>query len=708
MTWALESATGIWSNTGAGRAVVVSPSPVSGRFGVSLPCLTYLHEPFILCLASKDGRTAIEAAISGSNVVLRVVAFGGAASTITNTATDVPAGVGASVAHGLSAGVPFTLEARVDEGVIEVRINDAVKIQHQIQPTNYYTVTNAYGNLLYCGFGSAVNGAKIIKPQVYNLVPSEAGNQVEVLLAVCDGHVLLSEDGLTFSRIGTSVFNRTGPVSLTEHLAKVYGVDGTYRRRIDVVTKVVDNWAESSGEFPGSDAVAGQTRCRIATTFLGRAVVGGDPSDDRNATESASGDATDWDVDSLDDGAAWSFGTGFPGKIGSPITALLQLTRATMLIGCVDQTWRREGEAAFGDPQLYPVLTNSGVSGQFAVTMATGDVALFHGPPGLFMVGPAGDAVPLSGAILSTYIQVSREVVQDYRIIVIRDPERYLTCVFITPLDQSQGVHVFYDERTGGFDPMGGGFLPMSFPASVGPTAASVFRGKLVLGTWDGRLLKFNNAVKSDDGEAIESRVCLAAAAASRSDFEVEAMTLRVVLDNQSDDASVRYYSGRNAEEAAIGTGRALVLSAAVGPFDGLIAQAVRAPALSIEIWNTTVDRRWILEDVEVEVVEHAATATGVSVLDAYTPPALCGFPVASGGGDGGGDDGPGSGSLFVYVEESVMPDVTASAYDSPEPDEYTVRVISAGGGGDHTAFNAIDGAAGAGDIDGGTEIDEF
>ncbi len=700
MTFTLESATGIWTNTGAGRSVVVYPSPVSGRFGVTLPFLTYLHEPAQMVLCSKDGKTAIEAAISGTNVVVRTVALGGSTSTVNTAASDTPASAPASVPHSLTAGVPSTLDVRLNDGRIEVRIDDSLKINYAVPADLYFTVRNAYGNLRYTGFSSSVSGCKISKPQVYTLVPAEPGQQVEVLIAVCDGHVLITEDGINFARIGTNSFNRAGQVSLTEFLTVVYGLDGTYRRKIDPVNLIVDNWAESLGIFPGSDGDAGISRNRFTTTFLGRVFVGGDPTDDRNASGSAVGDATDWDDGSLDDGAAWAFGTGLPGKIGSPLTGLLQLTRGVMIIGCVDQVWRMQGDPAFGEPDLWPALTNSGISGHTAITMATGDVALFHGPPGLFMVGPAGDAVPLSGDTLTTFIQVSRSIISNYRIIVIRDPERYLTHVFVTPEDRSQGTHVCYDERTGGFEPGRGGFLPIQFPALVGPTAACVFRGKLVLGTWDGRLLTFSNSAKSDDGEAIESRVCVAAARGSRSDFDVEMVALRVVLDAASDDASLRVYGGRNAQEAAVGTGRDLLVTATLSAFDGLVTQSARAPALSIEIWNTTVDRRWVVEDIEIDAVERAASSPNAPILDAYTPPALCGFSTSSAGTDDG-DDGPGSGSFVVFYEEPGPAQVTASAIDASEPDDYT-QLLST------TKYTVSELEGDTGDTTVGEDIDEF
>lgn len=707
MTWAQNTTTKVWTNTGANRSVVVASAAFPGLSAVSLSVPAAAYNVKAVLFASLDGRSCYEAGIEGANIVVRRVAFGVVGSEVTNTASDTPAAGPCTVAHGLGAGVPFVMDVRSYEGRIEIRLNGSLVIRHTVDPADYLCVTNPYANQRYYGFASDVNGAVITKAQIAALVKSEPTPMTEVLVAVCDGNIVITEDAINAQTVGVGVFGNDGLVSLAAYQRKVWGVGTGFAKVFDPDPSgmTINDWAASAGSFPGSSG-AGLTRMTMVENFLDRLALAGDPQDPQNAFLTAVGDATDFDTDADNEGRAFAFGTGLTGRIGQPITCIKQAANGVLVIGCTSQIWRLAGDPALGTPSLTPASLSSGLTGKDSATLANASTLLAHSPDGAFIVGsgPGEPAIPLSAAVLRTGIEIDRNTAGDYYQIVVRDAPRHVAYFFLTPKVSGTATHYVYDEQVGGYEPKAGGWFEDVYDPSIGPTAACMFRGMLVIGTRDGRLLFYDPDATSDDGDAFVSNAPLSLLDSKASNLDaIKVETTRVLLDDESDPIQLRVYRGRTPQEAMIGTGRSLAWSRQVSPYDGSIRQVASAPALSFEIYSNDADLGWSLESLEVD---YSINANGAR-HGWKTPTAGRTTCTIHDDASDSTDDGPGEGSVPTPYFEPDPLFASQSAYDGDMSDPNIVLVQPPSG---MTAFEATDsgGDGGVTDSNDGTVIDDF
>lgn len=710
MTWTQNTTTKVWTNTGAGRSVVVSTPALPGRSAIVLAVPTVAYNVKAIVPSSIDGRTCYECGIEGANVVIRRVAFGVVGSNATNGAADTPPSAAASVAHGIAAGVPYVMDVRLYEGVIEIRLNGTLFIRHTIDTDDYFTVGNAYANLRYYGFVSEVSGAIVSKAEIAPLVQSEPSPMTEVLVMFCDGNIVISEDGVNAKTVAVGAFGNEGLIAAVEYQRKVWAVGTGFARVFDPDPNAlsISPWVASAGTFPGSSGLsAGQTRCTLLENFLDRLVLAGDPIDPQNAIMTAVGDATDFDTDADTAGRAFELSTGLTGRIGQPITCIKQAANGVMAFGCTSQMWRLVGDPALGTPSLTPASLSSGITSKDSAALADASTLVVHSPDGAFTVGsgPGEPAIPLSAPVLRTGIELDREEALTVYQIVVRDPGRKLTHFFITPIEEGPTTHYVYDEVMGRFDAARGGWFEDVYDPSIGPTAACMFRGKLCIGTRDGRVLYFDDAATSDDGQAFESVAPLTLVDSKMSNHDTVRVDLTsVVLASDSDPIELRVYRGRTAQEAMIGSERSLGWKRTVGVNAGLIRQTVSAPALCFEIWNTSADRGWDLESVSVDYsVNRNAFRAGWKTPT--TPAAPCTIQTGSGGDPDPGPEPEPLPDLFVDNGGEVTASVLAFGSEMPDP-----NLVYAAQQGGMTGFNAVDtqDASGATDSEDGTSIDYY
>jgi len=706
MTWAQNATTKVWTNTGAGSSVVVATTAFPGGSVITLSVPKPSYNVKVIVPGSVDGRTRYEAGIEGANVVVRRVAFGVVGSNLTNSATDTPPGAPATTAHGLPANVPLVLDVRDKDGQIEVRLNGTLFIRHTIDTADYYTVFNAYANLRYYGFVSEVDGAVISKAEISPLVQSEPTPMTEIMAIVCDGNLIITEDGVNSQVVAAGVFGKTGLVSMVEYQRKVWMI-GTGIARVfdpDPSALSVSAWTASSGTFPGSSGLpAGQTRCTILTNFLDRLFIAGDPVDPQNGMLTAVGDATNMDTAADNSGRAFELATGLTGRIGQPLTCATQAANGVLILGCVAQIWRFVGDPALGTPSLTPASLSSGLTGKDSAALADASTLIAHSPDGAFTIGsaPGEPAIPLSAPVLSAGLELDRETAAAIYQIVVRDPGRKLTYFFMTPVVSGACVHYVYDEVVGKFTPERGGWFEDVYDPSIGPTAACMFRGNLVLGTRDGRVLYYDDDATADDGEAFVSNAPLTLADPKMSNHDAILVDrVSLVLGDGSDPVQLRVYRGRTAEEAMVGSVRSRAWSREVPARGCVIRQTVSAPALSFELYSNDADRGWELESLSIDYTTLANGARhGWKTPTPGRAPCTIHTDTTS-----GSEDGPGGGtSSTPYVEFETLLNASVTALYTDTPDPNLIAVTPPGDGG-----LTLDGLATDTDASSGVDVDEF
>lgn len=653
--WFRDSS-GKFTLIGTGRTALIAddPIPVDKTVKLQLRPQDTGDNVRVLVQSSRDGRSCFEVGQIGANIVIRSFEFADPGSvTVHDTA-----------AHGLAAGVPYAIEVRVANGVIEARLNGSSS--PIVSYDNAGSGTPLFLGYKYFGFVSNVNGAIVLRAELCDLTPVRV-ERADVLVAVVGGDVFASTDGENYSLLKSQAFNGGGPVSLVEMDQKLYGVDGVHAVIIDPLTFSVSRWIPTEGTLPGQTS-DGTTRATIIARFRHRLWLAGDPQDPQNLYGCRINEPLDWDVSSELIGRAFGLTAEQVGRIGQPITALLGTSRDTLGIGTQNGIWELRGDPAEGRPQLIELLNGSGISGKDAITRVAEGRAIAHTPQGVYIIPAVGEPVPLSQSVLTEGLNIAAEDIEDYHVQVRRDPVRFLLHVFMTPVETASDEvdeeelpkdrHVVYEERVGGYTPARGGWQPDEIPTVLGPTASTAepWRGKIVHGTRDGRLWVFDDDALSDDGEPIEVRAPLTLI----DDDKVARETILhrfTVLPGEGAVVNYRVWGAQTPEQAyGVVSGRYALLLPGVVTSRLSIDRKCRAPSIVIELFNDAADERFSVEQVD------AVTARGRILtrrdLTSYGPQQPCTPQVTDGSSESSetseSSDDPGSGYTTEYSSDST------------------------------------------------------
>jgi hypothetical protein len=588
------------------RVVLIADTPAPADYAYRLQLADTAHEVLAVVLSSFDGRSCFEVGIDGSNIVIRRMTF--AEESLSHTPPDE---VLVTAAHGVAAAKPFTLEVRKIKGVITGYINGVLKV------TFDNTDDEIYSGHKHFGFVSSIVGAKVLKAELFDVVP-EVVNAGEILVAVCGGDVWFL-DGANLWQQFNGIFNPTGQVAMVEFEQQAIGMDGAHAAIADPRAMNVEKLITTAGSLPGQTD-PGTTRARVLAAYQGRVMAGGDPQDPQNLFGCAIADILDWLIGTGLPGAAFGLSASNRPKIGQPLRAAIQAARGSLVLGATGSFWEFVGDPALQGVTIDPLLLGNGVSGLEAMCLAQEGIIVAHSPDGVFVLPNEGEGFNLSEHVLTEGIQIPREDVDLYLVQVRRDTRRHLTHIFITPAVSGTALHFAYDERIGLWQRGRGGFFPETFPDRIGPTASCVWQGELIMGTRDGYLVKFDDEAKDDDGEAIECRFVCSLMKEQDLTHDTILRHLVIILSDGSDPVTWKIYGGATAEQAYAREARWLLASGTVGPGGKPIRRNVRAPALVLEISNSTAGESFSIEEIQVET-EPGRLLTRRQRLAAPPPP---------------------------------------------------------------------------------------
>jgi hypothetical protein len=625
-------ATDGWTLQSGTRSVVMLATPSSDNQAIRLTIADASKEVLAMVLASEDGRNAFEVGVvkgatiggaltAGENyaVIRRVAeaqpiddASGNFA--VTNAAGDIPASAGAYV--NVNAIVPdgriFTIEVRKTGGFIELRIDDnqTPVIRHRITATYTPSTANVptfapsqYGgfpNQKAVGFVSAASGARVISAAVYSL-DGQTTSRADVLVAIAGGNVYAALGDAEPILVAAGAFPPDVFVSAGEFNGVLHMVGGGVARTLDPITLTVSPYTATAGTLPGQ-TTPGTTSAGIVSSYLSRLTFAGIKGDEQNLLYTAVNDAFDLDTGSDLAGAAFALSGYRANRIGKPVIAVQQASNSAQIIGCTDTIYTVIGDPALGQIQSVPKSLDIGISGMSAMWLAAEGRVVGHSPSGFLLIPQGGDVINLSASVLTQGIQIDPLMIDQYRTIVVRDPVRHGVHVFITPL-VGNGLHFWYCERTGGYQPGAGGFHPETFPTDMQPFSACVWRGEVAIGCKDGYIRKFDDAQDTDDGAPIDSFTTLSALAFGTQHEEAEIARLEFILAQKSAPARVRVYKGLTSEFAYDPARRKVLLNTRiVGPKPVPLTQLLKGPALLVELSPFTPGTRFRIEYVGGQV----------------------------------------------------------------------------------------------------------
>jgi hypothetical protein len=625
-TWTRTN--GVWTLAAdATPTCVIAPDLFSPTSAYKLYFADCTHGTRLVIFADALGLSAfavgLDATGTGGDAVVTKRTLGGAPSTVANAA------------HGLTAGQPGFFEVRVNAGTIELRLNGATS------PVLTYAIPGSDPLLSYMhwGFEADDNGAQVLSLESCTLLPLLA-DRADVLFAVCDGNVWMATSRAGIRSTAPAAFKSGGRVSLLGYHQDCYGVDGETPRKISLTTGAAATWTLSAGSHLGG--ASNTTKATDLSVYNDRIVQFGDPADPQNALYFRVGDPLDANTAGDGRGKAWVL-SGQGGRVGSPITAMLQAGNGVQIIGTVDGIWRLIGDPSLGAAiDLGPLMADSGISGPDAIKLVDRERVVAHGPVGAMVMQGASYPSNFSEQVLTDGIQIDRLNIATYQVQVQRDAARKMVYFFLTPIGGGDTIHFAYEERVGGFSDRGGGFQPWVLPARIGPTASCVWLGSVIMGTRDGYLVEFADGVHDDDGEAVE--LIVPCAIMRGADLEMDAVleSLELLLGQDSGPVTVEVHRGRTAEEAYAALDAEKRYAADVSYPGRLLVQKARGRALVARITNSNAEAV-VIEEVNAQVVQRKVIPAGNVAPESppeQSPPNPTTSTDTGGPGPGGPPDG--------------------------------------------------------------------
>lgn len=615
------------THAGTDRTVYRFPNPQPSSNTIRVNIRGRADGVFVCLYSSLDMGTCLEVGVAGSDIITRTVTLGLAGSDDTT-------------AHSISAGEPFFLDIRVEDGLVHAEVSASGFATTAITPI---PVPSGLVGFSAWGLSSEVNGATVISVEVSERTPVYSTAN-EILVPICGGDVWMSSGESSFTRVGVAAFASDAQPSTADYKGLLIGVDGGKVVAMDVATRTVwplgarttdadpasvannEDWDDDvTGYFPGSVDNGGGTH-KMGTTdavaccvFNERLYV----ARGRELHASAIGDPQNWlygnNQQISEDGGAF-VDTNFR----DPIVSLNVTPENVMIVGC-----ERSIKAIAGDPidlsyTNLPISTSTGTSGRNAASVGVGAPMIVHTPTGLQVItlaGPTGTPVPLSSPVLTDEVQFSDTERDDFYVTLIRDPAKYGLHLSITPRDGSVRRSYFYDERVGQYTPSNGGFFPDLLPSGMQPTCAANWKGKVVFGCLDGFLRWFDPAKKSDDGVSIDDR--LTTSPINFGGIEADSIVHSIEMEGSGDTPIVRFFGAPTAEKAYSLLERELKYNQFV-PFSERRLVGQRAAVMVCEVRSGGLGKRYALEGAVIEGSQ-AGRLRRATFVEPATPTPGCG-----------------------------------------------------------------------------------
>ncbi len=284
---------------------------------------------------------------------------------------------------------------------------------------------------------------------------------------------------------------------------QVYAVDGSNSKNIDPVKQTINDWRNVTG--------TSLDRCKLATVWRGRVVIARQESSPAAWYMAAVNAPTDFTFGGTLATRAVA-GTGPEvGQPGDEITALIPFTDDYFIFGCKNSMWVLQGDPARSGSTLTIMNNSVGVVGARAYCFDESGNMYFLSPGGLCRIARGSLTVEVLGD--GRLPSILDEINTDTTLVQMAfDRVRRLVHVFITPSDNSAGLHVVYD-RFIESEGVGGALWLDVYPAGMQPWAVTTLAGgatddrRILLAGNDGYVRRFSESALDDDGTVIDAYI---------------------------------------------------------------------------------------------------------------------------------------------------------------------------------------------------------
>lgn len=601
---------------------------------------------------SADGATGFRCGIEGTQLVIEEWAFGSMLSTW------------ATVAHGITVGQSFRIRATLDGDTITAYAGQTDASEVSVA----HTSANYRGYSARVGVTSDESSAVVSYWQIGE-IKDRVLTLDEVGVGVIGGSVYRSLRPGQWEIVEEDVFGRTVTVSMASLLGQMYMVGGGVAKVYDAVGNTVSDWTPTAGTLPGQTD-PGTTTATLIESHLGGLVLAGMPGEAVTIYGSKLNDPLDWDTGStIVSGSPYVIGVGNNVTVGDPIVAMVEGPSSTLFVGCSNSINYLVGNPYLGTHSVETIDRTVGPSGSAAVLRVTtnsgGQATIMHSPHGLHVVGPLVAPVRLNENVLDEHLTFPSEDSADYKVVLLRDPARQWLHVFIDDGNADTSVHLIYHEATGKYRRGAPGYFPVTAPIRV--TTAALIRGVPVIGTSDGRLVRFLDTATSDLGDAIESKVTMSLVDVPGANNDTIIDRPQVVLGTNSSPVEFTIYGGATAEDVYDEDLRRRLARATVAARSFPLSIVARAPFMTAVLATVAAGARLVFERFEARL-RTAELSVASGWIDRPSPAAYCTPPnvISPGSGPAGGgtgSGGPGGGTAPAPPPPPPPPPTPPTSY---------------------------------------------
>ena len=172
----------------------------------------------------------------------------------------------------------------------------------------------------------------------------------------------------------------------------------------------------------------------------------------------------------------------------------------------------------------------------------------FVAATGLHVMAGPSDPVNISRSVIAGGIALNPAQRMLSNPVVIRDPVRNGLHVWLTTV-AGGGRFFWYDEAVGQYQAGQGGYWEETYPSGLEPVCATLWKGSVVAGTRNGRIIRFSDTAKDDLGTAIHTRcpLTVVSLAPERADVHLSGGTL--TLGDASNAVTVNLWGGATVED---------------------------------------------------------------------------------------------------------------------------------------------------------------
>lgn len=337
---------------------------------------------------------------------------------------------------------------------------------------------------------------------------------------------------------------------------------------------------------------------RLVISWRGRLVWAGSKANPSNWIMSRQGDPFDYDTAQADAGAAIASTSTNADEIGQPIVALAPFQLGYLLFGCEDSMWYLNGDPGAGG-RFENVTHENGILS--ADAWAVADVGIYYlSKKGLQKIG-FGEGYSSSEEVsLDRLPDEFRDInPEENQISVGYDPRDEATHIYITNTAGGTSRYWYYDNRTGAF-------WEFSFNAAVAPYSSVGYpannpqRAAMLVGSAQGKILKFDSSASDDFGNSFDSYIDVFMSIARAA---MQGLLQELVIDVSEDGAPVDVFVRVEDRAEALIDGSVKYSASLVAGGNVLHRPRLRGTHAAVQLKKaTTGGGPWAIEHMQVAV----------------------------------------------------------------------------------------------------------